>query len=138
MKEAIISAGSNISPEKNIRAAREILSTEQVLLKASRPRRTMPVPPAHGGEYLNCAFLIETDLDMAGLGAYLKGVEERLGRVRGPDRYAPRTIDLDIIVYNGAIVDEDYYRYGFVREAVDGLMGDRGPGGPDGEGRDQR
>ncbi len=122
MKRAVISAGSNISPEENMRAAMELLASGQVLLKASTPRRTAPVPPAHGGSYLNRAFLIETALGIKELREYLRAIEKKLGRRRGPDRYAPRTIDLDLVVYNGSIVDDDYYRYDFVREAVDELL----------------
>jgi len=122
MKRAVISAGSNISPEANMRAAEEILAEEQVLVKASRPRRTAPVPPGHGGRYLNRAFLIETALGMEELRGYLRDIESRLGRRRSSDRHAPRTMDLDIIVFDGVIVDDDYYRYDFVRDAVDELV----------------
>ncbi len=122
MNRSVISAGSNILPEKNIEAAAEILRNEQALLKTSAFKTTRPVPPAFGADYLNGAFLIETDLDMEALEAYLKDVEKRLGRVRNGDRYAPRTMDLDIIVYNGRIVDEDYFIYAFVKRAVDELL----------------
>jgi len=122
MNRAVISVGSNILPEKNIKAAGDILAREQVLIKESDFIATRPVPPAHGADYLNGAFLIETALDMASLGLYLKKIEKRLGRMRSKDRYAPRTMDLDIIVYNGAIVDDDYFNYAFVKKAVDELM----------------
>ncbi len=122
MKRAVISAGSNISPEANMKAAEKILAREQVLVRASRPRRTAPVPPGHGPEYLNRAFLIETPLSMNELRCFLKDVEKRLGRRRSADKYAPRTMDLDIIVYNGRIVNSDYGRYAFVREAVDEVL----------------
>jgi len=122
MNRAVISVGSNIVPEKNIKAARDILAHEQVFIKESSFITTRPVAPAEGDDYLNGAFLIETALDMAALGRYLKKIEKRLGRVRGRDRFAPRTMDLDIIVYNGEIVDEDYFRYDFVKKAVDELM----------------
>jgi len=122
MKRSVISVGSNIKAKENIRAAQEILGVELTLLKASAFIRTAPVPPAHGDNYLNGAFLIETILDIKGLREYLKGVEKRLGRVREADRYAPRTMDLDIIVYNGRIVDNDYYDYAFVKRAVDELL----------------
>ncbi len=122
MKRAVISAGSNISPDANMRAAEKMLAEEQVLVKASRPRRTAPVPPGRGAQYLNRAFLIETDLSMKELRSRLKDMERRLGRERSEDKFAPRTMDLDIIVYDGVIVDDDYERYDFVREAVDELV----------------
>jgi len=122
MTICVISVGSNIQPEKNIKAAEILLAKEQVLLKVSAFMRTAPVPPAHGGNYLNGAFLIETELEIKDLALYLKDVESRLGRMRSADRYAPRTMDLDIIVFNAKIVDEDYGRYAFVKKAVDELL----------------
>ncbi len=122
MNSAVISVGSNISPGHNIKAAEEILREEQALLKASRFELTVPVPPAYGADYLNGAFLLETPLEMEGLEAYLKDVEDRLGRTRSAGTHAPRTIDLDIIVFNGRIVDEDYFIYDFVKRAVDELV----------------
>ncbi len=122
MNCVVISVGSNISPEKNIKAAENLLRAEQDLIKVSTFKDTIPVPPAHGGDYLNGAFLIETPLDKEALEVFLKGVEKRLGRVRGSDKFAPRTMDLDIIIFNGAIVDDDYYKYAFVRDAVDELV----------------
>ncbi len=139
MKRAVISAGSNISPNANMSAAEKLLAEEQVLVKASRPRRTAPVPPAHGGWYLNRVFLIETALGMKELRDYLKDMERRLGRKRSADRYAPRTMDLDIIVFEGAIVNDDYYRYDFVRDAVDELvpgLKDQGTAGLKGSARE--
>ena len=122
MNRAVISVGSNISPQQSIEAALRILREEQHLLKASTFTHTAPVPPATGGDYLNGAFLIETALDQKDLKKYLNAIEEKLGRVRGPDKFAPRTMDLDIIIYNGLIVDNDYYEYDFVRRAVDEIM----------------
>ncbi|MFQ5479962.1 MAG: 2-amino-4-hydroxy-6-hydroxymethyldihydropteridine diphosphokinase [Thermodesulfobacteriota bacterium] len=122
MNRAVISVGSNISPEKNIKAAEGILAREQDLIRVSTFIRTAPVPPAHGDDYLNGAFLIETPLTKKDLEVFLKGVERRLGRKRGHARFAPRTMDLDIIVFNGAIIDDDYYKYGFVQEAVKELL----------------
>jgi len=124
MKKAVISVGSNISPQGNIKAAERLLREEQVLLKSSAFTLTAPVPPAFGADYLNGAFLIETALEIKALEIYLKDVEDRLGRVRSKNRYAPRTMDLDIIIYDGRIVDEDYFSYAFVKNAVDELLPD--------------
>ncbi len=122
MNRAVISVGSNISPQQSVEAALRILREEQHLLKASTFMLTDPVPPARGAKFLNGAFLIETALEQEDLKNYLKKIEEKLGRVRGPDKYAPRTMDLDIIVYNGRIVDNDYYEYYFVQRAVKEIM----------------
>jgi 2-amino-4-hydroxy-6-hydroxymethyldihydropteridine diphosphokinase len=62
-------------------------------------------------------------LDRPAFEAYLKDLEARLGRVRTENKFGPRTIDIDVVVWNGEIVNEDYYTRDFVRNAVDELMG---------------
>ena len=44
--------------------------------------------------------------------------ERELGRIRKSDRYDPRTIDLDIVVWGGEIMDEDVYEREFLRAAI--------------------
>lgn len=57
-------------------------------------------------KYLNCCILIKTNLSpFALLGACL-GVEAKFGRER-PYRFAPRTIDIDIIFYENEIIDDE-------------------------------
>jgi 2-amino-4-hydroxy-6-hydroxymethyldihydropteridine diphosphokinase len=61
--------------------------------------------PADGSDqpnYLNAAVLLLTDLSAVQLcTASLPAIEKELGRVRDPDnRYAPRTIDLDLALYD--------------------------------------
>lgn len=118
MNRAVVGVGSNIDPEENVGRAREILSKEENMVAASKFSFTAPEGIPDQPDFLNGAFLIETELDEAALRFYLKGVEERLGRVRGAQKDGPRSIDLDLVVFNSDIVDDDYYRYGFVRRAV--------------------
>jgi len=112
----IIAVGSNIEPEKNIRRAREILEKEQTLLGASRVIRTAPIGRIDQDDFRNGAFYIETDMGRPELKSYLKGVEDRLGRVRGI--VGPHPMDLDITVWDGRIVHEDFYRYEYNRLPV--------------------
>jgi 2-amino-4-hydroxy-6-hydroxymethyldihydropteridine diphosphokinase len=67
-----------------------------------------PIGVVEQADFLNGAFLVETALDREAFRAYLKGVEDRLGRVREGNKYGPRTIDLDIVVWNREIVDKDF------------------------------
>ena len=133
MNSAVISVGSNIDPEGNIKKARRLLSREQRLLSVSTLVRTSPVGLKDQPDFLNGAFLIETALGAEGLRAYLKDVEQRLGRKRTREPNAPRTIDLDLVVFNGVIIDDDYFRYEFVRRAVDELAPGLKPSHPRGE-----
>jgi len=52
------------------------------------------------------------------LKAWLRELEGDLGRTRSTDRYNSRTIDLDIVVWGGEIMDEDVYEREFLRTAI--------------------
>ena len=54
--------------------------------------------------------------------AYLKKIEDRLKRDRTQPRFGPRTIDLDVVVWNGKVVDRDYYTREFLKNAVDEVL----------------
>jgi GTP cyclohydrolase I/2-amino-4-hydroxy-6-hydroxymethyldihydropteridine diphosphokinase len=120
--KAIIAVGSNIEPEHHIDQARDIIKSEHTLLETSTFIQTKAQGFAEQADFLNGAFSIKTELDIEGLEAYLKEVEATLGRVRTDNKSGPRTIDLDVTVFNGQIVDNDFYRYDFVRKAVTELM----------------
>lgn len=124
MNTAVVGVGSNIDPRRNIRRAEDILSREQVLLKKSSFRVTPPIGMAGQDDFLNGAFLVSTRMSYEEFKAYLRKVEARLGRVRGGDRYGPRTIDLDLIVWNHEVVNDDYYTRDFVRDATLELLPD--------------
>ncbi|MBD3320704.1 MAG: 2-amino-4-hydroxy-6-hydroxymethyldihydropteridine diphosphokinase [Chitinivibrionales bacterium] len=119
MNRVIIGVGSNIDAYRNIGAAQKILEKEQVFISSSPLLRTKPVGNADQPDFVNCAFLIETPLGRDKLRTYLKKTEERLGRIRTGNKYGPRTIDLDIAVWNGTIVDTDYYTRDFLQQSVD-------------------
>jgi 2-amino-4-hydroxy-6-hydroxymethyldihydropteridine diphosphokinase len=119
MNRAVVALGSNIAPEDHIPRALERLSREFTTLARSKIVETAPVGRPDQPNFLNGAVLIETALDRDALKQRLRMIEAELGRVRdGADKYAPRTIDLDIAVWNDEIVDDDVYRRDFVRNAV--------------------
>jgi dihydroneopterin aldolase/2-amino-4-hydroxy-6-hydroxymethyldihydropteridine diphosphokinase len=102
-----IGLGSNVSPEANIPRALELLAKEVRLGALSTFYRTLPVGPAGQPSFVNGVAQVRTDLPPRPLKfEVLRGIEARLGRRRGPDKYAPRTIDLDILLYGDMIVKE--------------------------------
>ncbi len=103
---AYIAVGSNIHPMENIPAAAEMLRciAGVRLLASSRFWRTGPVGRTDQPDFVNGAWAIRTDLDIPTLKSHLRDVEDRLGRRRSADRNAPRTIDLDLVLY-GTTVD---------------------------------
>lgn len=119
----IVSVGSNIDPQSNVRRAREILEAETEVRGESALIWTEPVGFQDQPDFLNGAYLIATALDRAAFKVYLRSVEDRLGRVRGPIKSGPRTIDLDIIVWDGEIVHDDYFSRQYVTIPVNELIG---------------
>ncbi len=100
MVEVYISLGSNINPEKNILEALRLLSDYIQILAVSTVYRTEPIGARLQPEFYNCVIKAETDMRPHALKSrVLRKIEERLGRKRESDKYAPRTIDLDILIY---------------------------------------
>ncbi len=122
MNTVIVSVGSNIEPERNVQAARELVAELHELVGCSDFERTEPLSRPGQPEFINGAFLVRTNLDRPALRASLKEIEDRLGRVRRSDKFCPRRIDLDIVVWNGRVVDEDYHTRDFVRRACVQLL----------------
>ncbi len=122
MKTAVIAVGSNIDPRENIAAAEEMLKRDQTLKSKSRFVQTCPRGYTDQDDFVNGAFLIETEFELDGLKQYCKEVEAKLGRIRTENKNGPRTIDLDVTVFDGQIVDGDFYQYDFVKNAVLELM----------------
>jgi dihydroneopterin aldolase/2-amino-4-hydroxy-6-hydroxymethyldihydropteridine diphosphokinase len=105
MTVAFLSLGSNIEPEKNILEAVRLLSHHVKVLKASRVYLTEPLQRKLQPEYYNCIIEIETDIEPSKLKFdVLRAIEAELGRKRTRDRFASRTIDIDILLYGNRVV----------------------------------
>lgn len=122
LHECLISIGSNIEPELNFTQALNLLRTECDLVAHSQAIHTSPVGFLHQPDFLNAALLIRTALTYEVFRRYLKAVETRLGRVHGPIKSGPRTMDLDIVAWNGELLDPGYFEYDYVRLPVDEVL----------------
>ena len=71
----------------------------------SEIRETEPWGPVEQGPFLNGAVRVETELPPRELLGRLLEIERRMGRVRS-ERFGPRTIDLDLLVYGDETVEE--------------------------------
>jgi len=118
MNRVIIGLGSNIEPETNIKKARKALSREFSVLGASSFIQTKPVGPIRQGDFINGAVMIETSSGLEALKSRLTDMETALGRTRPAERFGPRTIDLDIVVFNGKVIDNDFYRRDYLKNSV--------------------
>jgi 2-amino-4-hydroxy-6-hydroxymethyldihydropteridine diphosphokinase len=70
-----------------------------------------PIDSARDGpeqpSFLNAACRFETGLEPRPLLRFLKGLEHELGRRPGGEQWGPRPIDLDLLLYEGRLVDEE-------------------------------
>lgn len=105
---AFIAAGSNLG-DRAAAIASAWARLGQVAgvraLRASTLHETDPVGgPSGQGRYLNAAARVETDLEPHDLLANLLRIEQELGRERR-ERWGPRTIDLDLLLYDDRVID---------------------------------
>ena len=121
---AAIAVGSNIDPDYHIALARQTIVSNQRLLAESDFVLTSPVGEINQPDFQNGAWLIETTLDLDPLRVYLKEVETATGRQPSTNKYGPREIDLDIVVWNGEIIDPDYYQRDFLQKAIRQILPD--------------
>jgi 2-amino-4-hydroxy-6-hydroxymethyldihydropteridine diphosphokinase len=109
MTRAFVGLGANLGPKEVtiLRAVDLLAATEGVeVLELSRLRETEPVGVTEQAPFLNGAVALETSLRPRELLDVLLRVERELGRVRDGERWGPRTIDLDLLVYGDETVDE--------------------------------
>lgn len=119
MNIAIISIGSNIDAEKNIARMLKILGNEVEIEKVSSLVKTKPIGIKNQPDFTNGALKAQTGMNREDLNRLLKTIEDELGRDRSTPKFGPRTIDLDIVIWNGEILDEDYYMRDFLRKSIE-------------------
>ena len=122
--EVVIGLGSNIDPEANLEQAVQELKSRFKVSKRSQWTRTKPIGIQDQPDFYNGALLMETELEQQSLKKELKRIEDLLGRDRSLPKFGPRTIDLDILIWNKKVVDEDYYERDFLRKGVEEIIPD--------------
>jgi len=104
MARAFVSVGSNIEPAENTERAVRLLGRKEHIVGISTVYLTEAEGRPGQPQYYNCVVEIETDLPPVMLKhGVLKRIENELGRTQNEDKYAPRTIDLDLILYNDLV-----------------------------------
>jgi 2-amino-4-hydroxy-6-hydroxymethyldihydropteridine diphosphokinase len=109
MADVFLGLGSNLGDRlANLAAAREALRDKALVeVRASSIYETAPWGPVAQGYYLNQVVQGRTDLPPRTLLETLQAIERELGRDRvHEERYGPRTIDLDILLYGAETVRE--------------------------------
>ena len=106
VNRAYVSLGSNMAAEENLVKAVRALASQCKLIAVSRVYETDPVGTTDQPRFLNGAVLVETRLSAEQLKYdVLRAIESELGRERGEDPDGPRTIDLDISLFNEAEIE---------------------------------
>ncbi len=103
--------GSNIEPEKNLPRSIGLLR-QYVSIRAISAVWETPSIGEAGPNFLNAAICISSNLQPDKLKyQVLRPIEAQLGRVRTSDKYAPRPIDIDILVVNGRVRIDEVWTY---------------------------
>ena len=106
--KAYIGIGSNLGDRKRyIDSSVKMLAgaPELRFLRVSEVIETAPLTDDEQPSYLNAVAEVETELDAQGMLKTLREIEALLGRVR-EDRWGPRTIDLDLLLFGGEILND--------------------------------
>ncbi len=118
----ILLLGSNIEPAANLKKALELINCSLTIAKTSRIWVTEAVGNK-GPDFLNTAVEVITNLNFDQLKRrIISPIEIGLGRIRTSDKYAPRTIDIDIIIVNGKVLDENLWQKVFIALPVSEII----------------
>jgi 2-amino-4-hydroxy-6-hydroxymethyldihydropteridine diphosphokinase len=99
---AWLSLGSNLDPERNLRAALAELRERFGAIVVSPVYRFAAVG-FEGPDFLNLAVGLDTELDPVALDEWLHALEDRHGRLRDVPRFSSRTLDVDIVLYDDLV-----------------------------------
>lgn len=109
MSRVYLGLGANLNdPLANISAAQAALLTlaEPGSLRHSPLYQSQPMGPADQPPYINGVSTFETELAPLDLLDALQAIEQTQGRVRKEQRWGPRTLDLDILLYDDLIMND--------------------------------
>ena len=105
MTAVYVAAGSNVEPIANLRRALDVLARHYPGLRLSRAWRNRAVG-FDGDDFVNMAVGFDTDEDLRTVVERLHEAEAACGRARHAPKWAPRSMDLDILLYGDTVCDE--------------------------------
>jgi 2-amino-4-hydroxy-6-hydroxymethyldihydropteridine diphosphokinase len=122
--EVYLNIGSNIEPEFHLREAIRLLREHGQVSAISSAWQTHAFG-SDGPDFLNACVLFLTPLGADELKEQIiRPIEAKLGRVRGPDKNAPRTIDIDIILFDEEPFIGEFWSNAFVVVPLADLLPD--------------
>ena len=110
MTTAYIALGSNLaSPLEQVNAAVQAIGEipDSRIVAVSSFYRTPPLGPQDQPDYLNAAVALETTLAPEELLNHTQRIELQQGRVRKAERWGPRTLDLDIMLFGDEVINTE-------------------------------
>ncbi|MBL4775890.1 MAG: 2-amino-4-hydroxy-6-hydroxymethyldihydropteridine diphosphokinase [Mariprofundus sp.] len=110
MAHVLIGMGSNIDAEHHLSLAAKALRLRFMDVHFSSVYRSAAIGMA-GDDFLNACCLLETELSEHQLIDTLKAMEDAQGRDRSKGSWKPRTLDLDVLMYDGQVVGDEMQRY---------------------------
>ena len=104
MTTVFIAAGSNVKPEENLRCAlHELGKCYRMMCSAAYRNKAVGF---EGEDFINLVIGLDTNNSVDTVIAHLHQAEEACGRPRNAPKWAPRTMDLDLLLY-GDLIRED-------------------------------
>ncbi len=105
MPEVYVAAGSNVAPEENLARAVEELKAAFPGVRFSPWYKNRAVGFS-GEDFINLVAGFSTALPLSEVLQRLHAIETLCGRPRGAPRWAPRSMDLDVLLYGDLVCDE--------------------------------
>ena len=121
MAHVYVSLGSNIDPEANLRTGVRELRHRFGAVRVSAVYRNAAVG-FDGDDFLNLVAAFESELSPREICESIEGIHNLVGRVRDSEKWESRPLDIDLLLYNGLVMDEppvrvprdDVLEYSFV------------------------
>lgn len=106
--KAVIALGANLDePIQNIELAISLLSQASTMISRSSLYTTKPVGGPPQADYKNAVCILESNLPAVELLKLLHGIEKSMGRLRD-EKWGPRVIDCDLILYGNIVSREEF------------------------------
>ena len=104
MMQVLVAAGSNIEPERRLAAAMGDLAREFPGVRFSTAYRNAAVG-FKGKDFINFVAAFDSPLSPAAILERLHAIEARYGRERSAPKWAPRAMDLDLLLYGDLVFE---------------------------------
>ena len=128
MNKFYVLVGSNIEPQENVKKGLDLVKEcNEVELEAVSSIHISKAVGMDGDDFLNLVLRCSSELDFKGTVSLLKNIEVLCGRTRDPNnKFTPRTLDLDIIIWNDfegfidgyELPDPDINKYEFIQKPL--------------------